>query len=81
MKKPITHWRIVCPNFGTTGHSTHTHPKKTADIAHDAVDAMDRKMEQNAKMSKSRHSYYQSERGWRVQSQTITPWEDDTDAG
>ena len=76
MAKPVTTYRIICPNFGTKGHSTHAHMKKTGDIAHDAVDAMDRKMEHNAKYSASEHSFYLSEVGWRAQQQTMTPWED-----
>ncbi len=77
MKKPKVEYRIVCPNFGTRGHSTHGSPKKTLAKARERAEAQDRHYEHRAKESpESMYSYYRSEIGWTVETRTITEWED-----
>ena len=78
MKKPKVEYRIVCPNFGTRGHSTHVHPKKTLVKAKEAVKGLDRHYEHLTK-GESMYSYYRSEIGWRVETRTITEWEEVTE--
>ncbi|KKM89417.1 hypothetical protein LCGC14_1248840 [marine sediment metagenome] len=77
MSKPKVEYRIVCPNFGTRGHSTHVHPKKTLVKAQERAAAQDRLYEHLAKVKpEPMYSYYRSEIGWRVQTRTITEWEE-----
>ena len=76
MKKPKTTYRIICPNHGEKGHSTHAYTKKDEATAVESLSVMDMKMEVNALRVDGTYSYYKSEIGWRVQKQTVTPWED-----
>ena len=79
MKKPKVEYRITCPNFGTRGHSTHVHPKKTLAKAQEQAEAQDRHYEHLAKrLSESMYSFYRSEIGWTVETRTITEWEEVT---
>ena len=78
MSKSRTKYRISCPNYGTTGHSTHvaTSAKMTLEKAQMDAAAQDRYYEHVSKSHNgSMYSYYQSEIGWRVESRTITEWE------
>lgn len=76
-----TTYRITCPNFGTSGHSTHVATKKgmTQTEAQKRAEAQDRHYEHLAKEGQeSMYSYYRSEIGWRVETRTITEWEEVT---
>ena len=83
MKKPKVEYRITCPNFGTRGHSTHVHSKKTLAKAREKAEAQDRHCEHLATRddrgsSPGMYSYYRSEIGWRVETRTTTEWEEVT---
>jgi hypothetical protein len=79
MKKPKVEYRISCPNFGTRGHSTHAHTKKTLAKAQERAKGNDHLYEHLAKVQQeSMYSYYRSEIGWRVETRTITEWEEVT---
>ena len=77
MRKPKTEWRISCPNYGTRGHSTHTHNIKTLKKAVADAEATDRHFEHLTE-GESMWSYYRSEIGWTVETRTITEWEEVT---
>lgn len=77
-RKGKTVWRIVCPNYGTRGHSTHVHTKPTLEKARERAEGNDRLYEQLAKDNDDMYSYYRSEIGWKVQVQTTTEWEEVT---
>ncbi len=76
--KPQKRWRIVCPNFGTRGHSTHRHNKATLERAIERAEGNDRLYEHLAKGDDQMYSYYRSEIGWKVQVKTVTEWEEVT---
>ena len=79
MSESRTEYRISCPNYGTTGHSTHvaTSAKMTLEKAQKDAAAQDRHYEHISKNSDgSMYPYYRSEIGWRVESRTITEWEE-----
>ncbi len=72
-----TTYRIVCPNFGTRGHSTHRHTKATLEKALERAEGNDSLYERMAAAGEEDMSpYYRSEIGWKVQVQTVTEWED-----
>ena len=71
-----TTFRIVCPNFGTRGHSTHAHTKQSLEKAKERAVSNDRLYENMAKGDDGTlYSYYRSEIGWKVQVQIVTDWE------
>ncbi len=75
--KAKTTYRIVCPNFGTSGHRTHVGKKRTMTLSEAkgrtaGADAHYQRLTEG----ESACSYYRSEIGWRVQKQTVTEWED-----
>ncbi len=73
----VTSWRVVCPNFGQDGHTTHVLSKETRNAARAVAVANDRlyrRLAKNGRVYGDLHTYYQSEIGWRVQ-QTVTEWE------
>lgn len=77
MTKPKVEIRIVCPNFGTRGHSTHAYNKKDKAAAVKAVEVLDLRMAHNAKtLNDGHYSYWKSEVGYRIESRTITAWEE-----
>ena len=72
-----TSWRIVCPNYGQTGHSTHSQTSPTLERATSRAAANDRLYEHLAKGEDGGlYPYYRSEIGWRVETRTVTEWED-----
>ncbi len=73
--KTKTTYRIVCPNFGTRGHSTHRHTKATLEKAIERAEGNDRLYEHLANGDDQMYSYYRAEIGWRVEVQTVTEWE------
>ncbi len=75
--KAKTTYRIVCPNFGTRGHSTHHHTKRTLEKAVERAEGNDSLYERMAAAGEEDMSpYYRNEIGWKVQVQTVTEWED-----
>ena len=78
MRKPTVNFRVVCPNFGTTGHKTHVHAKKDEAACDEAIERLDRQFEHRAKVGTDNASYafLKGEIGWKKQTQTVTPWED-----
>lgn len=73
-----TVYRIICPNFGT-GHKTHVHTKRGMGLAEakKRAEAQDRHYRRLTEYDAgSRRSFYKSEIGWKVQTQTVTEWED-----
>ncbi len=77
MRKPNIEYRIVCPNFGTTGHKTHV-ARKRAQTLEEAKERAERQDAHYRRLTEtySGYSYYRSEIGWKVQTRTITEWED-----
>lgn len=73
--KTKTTYRIVCPNFGERGHSTHRHTKPTLEKAIERAEGNDHLYAQLAKDNAQMYSYYRSEIGWKVQVQIKTEWE------
>lgn len=74
-----TRYRIVCPNFGTKGHSTHegSSTNWTAGVAQERADTMNAHYRSiTERQGENATPHYLSEIGWRVQSRQITDWED-----
>ncbi len=77
--KAKTVYRIVCPNFGTSGHRTHEHTKATLEKALERAEGNDRLYRKLAdKEGPVTDRYYRREIGWKVQVQTVTEWEEVT---
>ena len=78
MRKPTVNFRVVCPNFGTTGHKTHVHAKKDEAACDEAIERLDRQFEHRAKAGTDNASYafLRGEIGWTKESRIIGPWED-----
>lgn len=74
--KTKTVYRILCPNYGTRGHSTHEHTKPTLAKARERAAGNDRLYQDLVERDSEMSSYYESEIGWRVQAQIVTEWED-----
>ena len=69
-KKPKLEWRMVCRLFGTQGHNAHHKTKATKAKARQAV------IDQNHHAQMHPDSFYAKEADWRLQSRTVTEWED-----
>ncbi len=72
-----TTFRIVCPNFGTRGHTTHRHKKATLEKAIERAEGNDSLYQKmaDADPEEVMSPYYRSEIGWKVQAQSVTEWE------
>ncbi len=71
----VTSWRVICPNFGQDGHTTHVLSKDTLKEARVVAVANDRLYGCLADGEGDLVSYYRAEVGWRVEKQTVTEWE------
>ena len=75
-----TTYRIVCPNFGTRGHTTHHHTKATLEKAVERAKGNDKLYQKmaDADPEEVMSPYYRAEIGWTVQVQVVTEWEEVT---
>jgi len=70
--KPITEFRMVCANHGTTGHSSHAWgPKKTRAKVEESVEVA------NDHAAKVGSPFRLGETPYRIQTRTVTKWKDD----
>ena len=70
--KPREEWRLVCANYGTTGHSSHSRTKK------DRAKAFKDKAEADRHSALHDGKFYGNEAPYRVQRREVTPWQDVT---
>ncbi len=74
--KTKTEHRIICPNYGT-GHRTHAHTKKGMSLmeAAERAEAQDDHYRDLCIPGSAELPYFRQEIGWKIQSRTVTEWE------
>ena len=70
-----TEYRVVCSRFGTRGHSEHKWIKTGKDAEKRAVQAVI-DANHHAETVVGPDHFYRQEAPWRVQTRTVTEWED-----
>jgi len=69
--KPVTEYRMVCANYGTTGHSSHAWARKVRAKVEESIEVA------NEHAAKVGTPFRLGETPYRIQTRTVTKWRND----